>query len=77
MCRQFIELAFQRVGMPIRWQGPTGVDERGVVAGGSQAGRIVVTISPDFFRPEEVTNELLKTLSATVGCALYVNSIAW
>ena len=56
MCRQFVELAFERVGMPIRWQGPKGVDERGVVAGGSQADRTVVTISPHFFRPEEVTD---------------------
>ncbi len=61
MCRQFVELAFERVGMPIRWQGPPGVGERGVVAGGGQAGRTVVTISPHFFRPEEVINDLLKT----------------
>ena len=77
MCRQFVELAFERVGMPIRWQGPEGVDERGIVAGGSQAGRTVVTISPHFYRPEEVTNELLKIPSAMAGYTLHVTSIAW
>ena len=71
-----MELAFERVGMPIRWQGPKGVDERGIVAGGSQAGRTVVTISPQFFRREEVNYKLLKNPSAMVGCALHVNSIA-
>ena len=54
-----MELAFERVGMPIRWQGPKGVEETGVMAGGSQAGRTVVTISPHFFRPVEVTAHLI------------------
>ena len=52
--RQFVEMAFARVGMPIRWQGPRGVEETGIVAGGSQAGKTVVMISPQFFRPVEV-----------------------
>ena len=48
---QFVEMAFEGAGMPIRWQGPKGVDEMGVVA----EGRTVVTVSPNFFRPVEVT----------------------
>ena len=65
-----MELAFERVGMPIRWQGPKGLDETGVVAGGTQAGRVVVTISPDFFRPVEVTTQLtpLGELSQWLQC---------
>lgn len=54
-----MELAFERVGMPIRWQGPKGVDETGVVAEGSQAGRTVVVISRQYFRPAEVTTYIL------------------
>ena len=57
-CRQFVELAFERVGMLIQWQGPKGFEERGVLAGSSQAGRTVVIISPHFFRPEEVATQL-------------------
>lgn len=54
--RQFVELAFDVVGMPIQWQGPKGVSEVGIIAEGRHAGRIVVTISPQYLRPVEVNN---------------------
>lgn len=51
--RQFIELAFARVGIPVVWKGPRGsVDEVGVDA--NDANRVVVRIDPTYFRPTEV-----------------------
>ena len=49
-----MELAFEHVGLPIRWEGPKGVEEVGVLARGLDAGRVLVTICADFFRPVEV-----------------------
>ena len=49
-----MELAFERVDMPIRWQGLKGMTEVGVLAQGPNAGRVLVTICADFFRPVEV-----------------------
>ena len=48
--RQFVELAFQEVGIEIEWQG-SGVDEKGYER---SSGRCLVEVSPDFFRPSEV-----------------------
>jgi GDPmannose 4,6-dehydratase len=48
--REFVELAFQEVGMEIEWSGH-GVDEKGYVKG---SGRLIVEVSPEFFRPSEV-----------------------
>ena len=47
-------MAFSRAGMPLRWEGPPGVTEVGVVCDGERAGQVVVRISPKFFRPSEV-----------------------
>ncbi len=48
--RKFVELSFQAVGMDILWEGK-GVDEKGR---DRATGRIIVEISPEFFRPAEV-----------------------
>jgi GDPmannose 4,6-dehydratase len=47
--RKFVELSFQEVGMPLRWEGH-GIDEKGI----NEKGDVVVEISPQFFRPSEV-----------------------
>ena len=51
-CRQFVELAFERMGMPIRWQGPKGMEEKGNMGAGIQAGKTMVMMSPQSFRPQ-------------------------
>jgi len=51
--RDFCEMAFARAGMPLRWEGE-GVNERGIVASGEHAGKMVVKVSERFFRPAEV-----------------------
>ena len=48
--RSFVEVAANRLGMEIAWEG-TGIQERGIEVG---SGRAVVAISPRFFRPAEV-----------------------
>lgn len=48
--RRFVELSFQEVGIAIEWSG-SGVEERGRDA---KTGRILVEVSPEFFRPTEV-----------------------
>ncbi|RED44311.1 GDP-mannose 4,6-dehydratase [Aestuariispira insulae] len=48
--REFVELAFSKVGMSIDWRGQ-GVDEIGYDSG---SGRAVVKIDPRYFRPAEV-----------------------
>lgn len=48
--REFVEVAFERVGIGIEWSG-RGVEEKGV---DRKTGRTVVTVSPQFFRPAEV-----------------------
>jgi GDPmannose 4,6-dehydratase len=47
--REFCELAFARVGLPVRWSG-SGVDEKGL----GPDGRVLIEIDPEFFRPAEV-----------------------
>ena len=47
--RKFVELAFLEVGMKISWQGK-GVNEKGI---DSSTGKIIVEVSPKFFRPSE------------------------
>jgi GDPmannose 4,6-dehydratase len=47
--REFCDLAFARVGLPLRWTGD-GIDEKGH----GPDGRILVEIDPEFFRPAEV-----------------------
>ena len=48
--REFVELAFARVGRKIDWRG-TGVDEVGIDA---KSGAELVHIDPRYFRPTEV-----------------------
>ena len=48
--REFVEEAFRCIGTTIAWQGK-GTDEIGVAAG---TGKVLVRISPDYFRPLEV-----------------------
>lgn len=48
--REFIEHAFNHVGITIEWKG-SGVNEKGI---DTQTGKILVRINPKFFRPGEV-----------------------
>ncbi len=48
--REFAELAFRRVGLPLVWEGQ-GVAERGLSA---VDGRVLVEVDPAYFRPTEV-----------------------
>ncbi len=48
--REFIELAFACVGIPIGWRG-AGIDEEGFDA---RNGRILIAVDPRYFRPTEV-----------------------
>eukprot|EP00884_Botryococcus_braunii_P001403 jgi/Botrbrau1/11263/Bobra.0038s0035.1 len=53
--RDFCEMAFKRVRMPIRWEGPRGsVAEYAVVAEGEHKDEVVIRIDPKYFRPAEV-----------------------
>ena len=47
--REFVDRAFHRVGLPLRWEG-TGLEERGLAAD----GRCLVAVDPRYFRPTEV-----------------------
>lgn len=51
--RQFVEAAATEMGMSIRWEG-SGVDERGF----DEAGRCIVRVDPEYFRPAEVESLL-------------------
>ena len=51
--REFAELTFAEVGLPISWSG-AGVQEVAQVASGERAGEVVVRISEKYFRPAEV-----------------------
>jgi GDPmannose 4,6-dehydratase len=50
--REFCELAFRRVGINLRWEGENenekGIDEA--------TGKVLVEVSPDFYRPTDVVN---------------------
>ena len=48
--REFVEAAFKCAGAEIRWEG-VGVEEKGIDAA---TGRVLVEVSPEFFRPAEV-----------------------
>ena len=48
--RDFIELAFQEISISIEWKG-SGIDEKGF---DRHSGKLLVEISPEFFRPSEV-----------------------
>jgi GDPmannose 4,6-dehydratase len=48
--REFVEKAFQQIGLRIVWKG-AGVEEKGLDAA---SGRILVEVDPGYFRPTEV-----------------------
>eukprot|EP00834_Sanchytrium_tribonematis_P000154 NODE_3_length_80033_cov_0.932970.p71 type:complete len:114 gc:universal NODE_3_length_80033_cov_0.932970:76317-76658(+) len=48
--REFVELAFSYVGIEINWEGE-GVDEIGK---DRKTGKLLVEVSPKYFRPTEV-----------------------
>lgn len=50
--REFATLAFAEVGIPLRWEGE-GADEKGI---DERTGKVIVEVSPDFYRPTDVVN---------------------
>ena len=48
--REFVEAAFECIGIRIRWTG-SGADETGI---DEASGRVVVKVNPKFYRPAEV-----------------------
>ncbi|MCR4960066.1 MAG: GDP-mannose 4,6-dehydratase [Lachnospiraceae bacterium] len=52
--REFATLAFHHAGIELEWQGE-GIDERGI---DKKTGRVLVEVSPDFYRPTDVVNLL-------------------
>lgn len=48
--REFVEIAFQKAGIEIEFQG-SGVDEVGI---DKATGKVLVKVNPQFFRPAEV-----------------------
>ncbi|MBD5379842.1 MAG: GDP-mannose 4,6-dehydratase [Bacteroides sp.] len=52
--REFATLAFKHVGIDLEWKGE-GIDEKGI---DKATGRVLVEVSPDFYRPTDVVNLL-------------------
>ncbi|MDE6269856.1 MAG: GDP-mannose 4,6-dehydratase [Muribaculaceae bacterium] len=50
--REFATLAFHYVGIELEWQGE-GADEKGI---DKATGRVLIEVSPDFYRPTDVVN---------------------
>lgn len=50
--REFAELAFHYAGMELCWQGK-GAEEKGI---DKKTGKVLVEVSPDFYRPTDVVN---------------------
>lgn len=48
--RDFCEIAFKKAGIELMWQGE-GIEEKGM---NKKTGRVIVEVSPEFFRPAEV-----------------------
>ena len=48
--RSFVEMAFKEIGITLTWKGK-GVQEKGF----APDGRVLVEVSPEFFRPSEVS----------------------
>lgn len=48
--REFATLAFDAVGIPLRWEGE-GLQEKGIC---TQTGKVLVEVDPKYFRPAEV-----------------------
>ena len=52
--REFATLAFRHAGIELSWEGK-GIDEKGIDV---KTGKVVVAVSPDFYRPTDVINLL-------------------
>lgn len=52
--REFATIAFAHAGIPLRWEGE-GPNEKGI---DTRTGKVVVEVSPDFYRPTDVVNLL-------------------
>jgi len=52
--REFCTLSFKYAGIDLEWQG-SGVDEKGI---DKKTGKVLVEVSPDFFRPTDVVTLL-------------------
>ncbi|MDE6542330.1 MAG: GDP-mannose 4,6-dehydratase, partial [Muribaculaceae bacterium] len=50
--REFCQLAFRRAGIELRFEGE-GADEKGI---DTATGRVLIEVSPDFYRPTDVVN---------------------
>ena len=50
--REFAQLAFKEAGIEVEFKG-TGIDEKGY---DKATGKVVVEVSPDFYRPTDVVN---------------------
>lgn len=50
--REFCQLAFHHAGIELEFQGE-GIDEKGI---DKATGRVLVEVSPDFYRPTDVVN---------------------
>lgn len=50
--REFAQLAFHDAGIELEWQGD-GVNEKGI---DKATGKVLVEVSPDFYRPTDVVN---------------------
>lgn len=50
--REFAQLAFHDAGIELEWQGE-GMEEKGI---DKKTGRVLVEVSPDFYRPTDVVN---------------------
>ncbi|MBQ2611659.1 GDP-mannose 4,6-dehydratase, partial [bacterium] len=48
--REFVEAAFEEVGIKIEWRG-AGVEEKGYCV---ETGKLLVDVNPKYFRPAEV-----------------------
>lgn len=48
--REFIELAAEKLGMRVKWEG-NGLNEKGI---DTVSGKTIIEIDPDYFRPTEV-----------------------
>ena len=52
--REFCTLSFQHAGIELEWQGE-GVEEKGI---DKKTGKVLVEVSPDYFRPTDVVTLL-------------------
>jgi GDPmannose 4,6-dehydratase len=50
--REFATIAFRNVGINLRWEGE-GINEKGI---DDATGKVLVEVSPDFYRPTDVVN---------------------